>query len=272
MYEDYLKYIFNGKIIKKGAAAKITKLLLNSIDAVIAPTEKTKNTLENYGVGRSIYVIPTGIDLSKYQKSVLKEEKEELLSRLGLSKEDRIMVYIGRVAEEKNIDEVIYFFPEILKRVQNAKLLIVGGGPELENLKNKAHIDGLSDRIIFTGMVKPEEVYKYYKLGDLFVTASTSETQGLTYLEALSTGCPVVCRFDKCIENIIVQGENGFAYTDTSEFVSYVSRILCDETLRNKMSMAAKSKAEKYSSRTFAGKILKAYERTILLEASIEKE
>lgn len=272
MYEDYLKYIFKGKVIRKGAAAKIIKLILNSVDAVVAPTGKTKNALINYGVNSDMYVIPTGIDLSKYQKPVFEEEKEELLLNLGLKREDRIMVYVGRVAEEKNIGEIIDFFPEVLKKTPKAKLLIVGGGPELENLKLKAYSMNLSDKIIFTGMVKPEEVYKYYKLGHLFVTASTSETQGLTYLEALSTGCPVVCRYDKCIEKVIVQGKNGFAYTNASEFSKYASRILSDEALRSKMSKEAESKAEEYSSRTFAGKMLEAYEKTILLQASMERE
>lgn len=270
MYEDYLKYIFNGKVIKKGAAARLIKLLLNSLDAVIAPTEKVRTTLMDYGVNSDIYVVPTGIDLSKYQRYVSEEEKEELLLKLGLSKEDKVMVYVGRVAEEKNIDEIIDFFPDVLNKVKNAKLLIVGGGPELENLKRKVKEKNLFSKIIFAGMVKPKEVYKYYKLGDLFVTASTSETQGLTYLEALSTGCPVICRYDKCIEGVILQGENGFCYRTALEFSEYASRVLLNKELRYKMSQAAEDKAEEYSSRTFASKILEVYNEILTLSGVID--
>lgn len=270
MYEDYLKYIFNGKIIRKGAAAKIVKFILNSMDAVIAPTEKTRTALMRYGVNSYTYVLPTGIDLSKYQKSVSEEEKHKLLLSLGLSIEDRIMVYVGRVAEEKNIDEIIDLFPEVLNKTPNARLLIVGGGPALESLKQKVRENNLSDKIVFAGMVKPEEVYKYYKLGDLFVTASTSETQGLTYLEALSTGRPVVCRYDKCIEGVVLHGENGYSYNNSMEFIEYTSRILSNEALRNKMSYSAESKAEEYSSRTFASKMLEVYERTLILSSAVE--
>lgn len=270
MYEDYLKYIFNGKVIKKGAAARLIKLLLNSLDAVIAPTEKVRTTLMDYGVNSDIYVVPTGIDLSKYQRYVSEEEKEELLLKLGLSKEDKVMVYVGRVAEEKNIDEIIDFFPDVLNKVKNAKLLIVGGGPELENLKRKVKEKNLFSKIIFAGMVKPKEVYKYYKLGDLFVTASTSETQGLTYLEALSTGCPVICRYDKCIEGVILQGENGFCYRTALEFSEYASRVLLNKELRYKMSQAAGDKAEEYSSRTFASKILEVYNEILTLSGVID--
>lgn len=267
MYEDYLKYIFNGKIIRKGTASKIIRVLLNSFEGVIAPTVKTKNALLGYGVNSPIHIVPTGIDLENFQRFMSEEEKEELRLSLGLEKEDKVMVYVGRIAEEKNIDEIIELFPKVINKVSNAKLLIVGAGPKLENLKEEVRNNNLCGKVIFTGMVKPEEVYKYYKLGDLFVTASTSETQGLTYIEALSTGCPVVCRYDKCIEGVIINGENGFYYRSSLEFIEYTSKVLLNKKLKDKMRENAISKAEEYSSRTFAGKMLKVYDE-ILTSAS----
>lgn len=263
MYEDYLNYLFGGKIIKRSTAAKVTRFILNSIDEVIAPTDKTKMALRDYGVQCDINIIPTGIDLEKFQKSVTEEEKQQLRLSHGIKEEDKVMVYVGRIAEEKNIDEIITLFPEVLKKVPNTKLLIVGGGPHLEILKNLVREKALEEEVIFTGMVEPEEVYKYYKLGHIFATASTSETQGLTYLEALSSGCPVICRYDKAVDGVVLQGRNGFSYKNPWEFVLYASETLLDEGFRGELSARAEGKAEEYSSRTFANNVLNLYNKAI---------
>ncbi|ERI93622.1 glycosyltransferase, group 1 family protein [Clostridiales bacterium oral taxon 876 str. F0540] len=263
LYEDYLKYILNGRVIKKGAAAMFTKLLLNSLDGVVAPTDKTKEVLEGYGVNTYMHVVPTGIDLRKFQREISKEEKEELYRKLNLKKEDKIIAYVGRIAEEKNISEIISLFPSVLEKAENTKLLIVGGGPYIDELRQQVDNMKLEGKVIFAGMVKPEEVYKYYKLAHIFVTASTSETQGLTYLEALSTGCPIVCKYDKCIEGVVLQGINGYSYKTEVQFSDYISRILLNDSLRLSMSEAAQAKADEYSSSTFASNILEAYNKTI---------
>lgn len=263
LYEDYLKYILNGRVIKKGAAAMFTKLLLNSLDGVVAPTDKTREVLEGYGVNAYMHVVPTGIDLRKFQREILEEEKEELYRKHNLNKEDKIITYVGRIAEEKNISEIISLFPSVLQKVEDAKLLIVGGGPYIDELKQQMDNMKLEGKVIFAGMVKPEEVYKYYKLAHIFVTASTSETQGLTYLEALSTGCPIVCKYDKCIEGVVLQGINGYAYRTEAQFSDYISRILLNDSLRLSMSEAAQAKADEYSSSTFAANILETYNKTI---------
>lgn len=263
LYEDYLKYILNGRVIKKGAAAMFTKLLLNSLDGVVAPTDKTREVLEGYGVNAYMHVVPTGIDLRKFQREISEEEKEELYRKHNLNKEDKIIAYVGRIAEEKNISEIISFFPSVLQKVEDAKLLIVGGGPYIDELKHQVDKMKLEDKVIFAGMVKPEEVYKYYKLAHIFATASTSETQGLTYLEALSTGCPIVCKYDKCIEGVVLQGINGYAYRTEAQFSDYISRILLNDSLRLSMSEAAQAKADEYSSSTFAANILETYNKTI---------
>jgi 1,2-diacylglycerol 3-alpha-glucosyltransferase len=269
MYEDYLDYLFGGKVITKGTAAKIIKMLLNSVDAIIAPTEKTRNVLLSYGVYKDIFIVPTGISLNKFQKNITLEEKKDIISNIGISEEDKIITYVGRVAKEKNIDEIIILFKEVINEIANAKLLIVGAGPELSNLKDLVKKEGLENNVYFTGMIKPEEVYKYYKISEVFVTASNSETQGLTYIEALSSGCPIVCKWDQCIEGIIEQGKNGFAYKKQWEFSHYIIEILKNNGLRGNMSNEALTKAEQYSSNTFKEKILDAYGMILSLDKSI---
>ena len=91
-------------------------------------------------------------------------------------------------------------------------LMIVGGGPYLETLRKKAAELGVAESVIFTGMVSPAEVASYYPAGDLFVSASTSETQGLTYAEALAAGLPLFCRWYQCRRAVVEVVKNGWQY------------------------------------------------------------
>lgn len=263
MYEEYLGYLFGGKLVKKSTVRLVTRLLLNKLDGIIAPTEKTKKVLLNYGINKPIYIIPTGIDLKKFHQPIRANEKKEILSKLGVKNTDKIIAYVGRIGEEKNISEILTLLHTVTEKIKNIKLLIVGDGPYLENLKEQVYNKGLCKNVIFTGMIKPEEIYKYYKIADLFVTASTSETQGLTYIEALSSGCPVVCKYDPCIDGIITQGKNGFSYKKPWEFSHYISKILQDTNLKNKLIEGAICTTKKYSSNIFAYRIIETYNKIL---------
>ncbi|OPJ65381.1 glycosyltransferase family 4 protein [Clostridium chromiireducens] len=263
MYEHYLNYLFRGRIINKNVSVKITKLLLNSLDGIIAPTEKTRKILLKYKVNKPIYVVPTGIDLSRFKKEISQKEKQEIINKLHLYNEDRIISYIGRIGVEKNISEILMTLPEIIRQFNNIKLLIVGGGPYLNDLKKEAKRLNIERNVVFTGMISSEDIYKYYKISEIFVTASNSETQGLTYIEALSSGCPVVCKYDPCIDSVIESGKNGYVYKEKDEFIYYVSEILKNRALGDRMRQAAVSKADEYSSDIFASRVLDKYYRHI---------
>lgn len=258
LYENYLDYLLGG-IINKNISAKITKRILNNLNIVIAATNKTKDTLLSYGIDRPIYVIPTGIELNKFQRNLSAEDKQKIMSELKISQDDRIIGYVGRIAEEKNISEILMLLPDVIKKNKKVKLLIVGGGPYLDHLKDLVKTQNLERNVIFTGMISADEVYKYYKMSEIFVNASTSETQGLTFIEALSSGCPVVCKYDACIDGVIVQGSNGYSYKEQDKFTSYINEILEDSSLRQKMSVQAIIKANEYSSSIFANKVLDKY-------------
>jgi 1,2-diacylglycerol 3-alpha-glucosyltransferase len=263
MYEDYLKYIFKGKLISKDMSTKLTRILLNSLDGIVVPTKKVEDTLLKYGVKKNLYVIPTGIDINKFKNKISKEEKKALLSKLNIY-DKKVLVYIGRIAEEKNIEEIIKYYEKVEKENNNITLLIVGGGPYVDKLRKLTDELKLHDKVKFTGMVKPEEVCKYYQLGNAFVTSSTSETQGLTYIEALASGLPVVCRYDPCVANLIIDGENGFTFKDEDGFTEAVKLIVSNDLYLNKLSSNAWKKADEYSTETFGNSILEVYEDTLI--------
>ncbi|QHW29848.1 glycosyltransferase family 4 protein [Paenibacillus rhizovicinus] len=267
MYENYLDYVWFG-IISKNVSAIITRKLLNPLDGIITATNKTRKTLIGYGVSKPIHVIPTGIALREFQQTMSPEECRQIKADLGIGEQDRLIAFVGRIAEEKNISELLTLLPEVIRKHESVKLLIVGGGPYAAILEEQIRELGLEKHVIMTGMVPPADVYKYYKTAEIFVNASTSETQGLTYIEALSSGCPVVCKYDPCIDGVIEQGFNGYAYRKPSEFAPYIHAILSDVELRERMSDNALSKANEYSSSVFANHVLDTY--TSVLRASRE--
>ncbi|URZ08700.1 glycosyltransferase family 4 protein [Clostridium felsineum] len=264
MYEDYLQYFLGGKVLRKGTMARLLKILLNTFDEIIVPTQKVRDVLIDYDVYKDIKIIPTGIDIKSFQKDVSHEEKEKILSEYGWKTEDNILVYVGRIAEEKNIDEIINLVRENSKQLNDIKLLIVGGGPYLVKLKEMVSEYNMENTIKFTGMIDSREVYKYYKLGIAFVTASQSETQGLTYIEALASGCPVICKWDLCVKNLIVNGITGFTYNDENEFVEAVENLKNNEVLRQKIIFNAREKSHAYSEESFGKKVIKIYNNALI--------
>ena len=110
---------------------------------------------------------------------------------------------------------------------------------------------GIGNNVVFAGMVSPESISNYYQIADIFVSASDSETQGLTYIEALANGIPEICKQDKCLEGVLISGYNGFAYEASQDFLEDMNRLLGDYALRSLMASNAALSSEKYGSLAF---------------------
>ncbi|ADL50272.1 glycosyltransferase family 4 protein [Clostridium cellulovorans] len=263
MYEEYLHYFLGGKILGKKALSKIIRVLLNTFDTVVAPTEKVQESLKNYKVATNIEIIPTGINLKRFQSSLSRNERDEILSNYNLKLTDNVIIYVGRIAEEKNIEEIISFYNKGISHLKNTKLLIVGGGPYLSKLQDLVREYEIEEYVKFTGMIPSEEIHKYYKLGDVFVTASTSETQGITYIEALASGVPVLCRWDMCIKDLVIDEKTGFTYKNEDEFTNKLTKLIQDEEIKKEMALEIKYKVQDYSDIVFGERISNLYEELV---------
>ena len=231
--------------------------------AVIVPSEKAMSIPQVAWVKNRLKVIPSGIRLERYQKPVTSGERGALLRQYGLTDNGYTLVMVTRVSREKNIAEILSYFPALLRALPQAQLLIAGDGPDLRRLKKTAAPKGLSGHICFTGRIDPDEVYRYYASGDAFVSASTFETQGLTYLEALACGLPLICRDDPVLRNVLENGKNGYTYRSEQEFVERTVRILEDRSLREEMRINAIARAEEYSSERFGERMAALYQEMI---------
>ena len=262
VYEDYTHYFSPSRRWGKVAVAAFSRWVVAHTAGVIAPTAKVRQILDGYEVSRPVYVIPTGIDLSRFAAPVDEVRLARLRQSLGIPADQFVMVYVGRMAEEKNISELLRYTAALQRR--DVTLLLVGDGPYRASLETQVRALRLEDRVRFTGMIPPERVLDYYRLGDVFVSASTSETQGLTYLEALAAGLPAVCRRDACLAGVIVDGVNGWQFRDGADFRTAMARLLGDKELRRVMARQAVELAkQEFSAEVFARRVLAVYDQIL---------
>lgn len=277
MYEEYIYYITKGYF--DSASKKLVEYLTlflcdKTIDELIVPTEKAKELFKDkYKVKRDVYVIPSGIDTTRfYKENIDKNEIINLKKDLGLKKTDFIVLYVGRIAKEKSIDFLINNFNSVLKQIPKAKMIIVGDGPDIKDLIDLSKKEGLENKIIFAGKAPWTDVPKYYSLCDVFVTASKTETQGLTVMEAMGASKPVVAIRDESFELMITDKKDGLFFDDEKSYVDMIYEVYKNKKLRDEISFNARLTADKYSPYNFAKNVLKVYEKVISKDTNVVKK
>lgn len=258
VYENFTHYFSPSIRFGKYVAAKFSKRILSQVQAVIVPTEKIVKMLYRYGVKTPVYAIPSGLDLEQFRAKLSDTERDAARKKLGIANTDHVLIYLGRLAKEKNISELLELLSQ--RDESNLRLLLVGDGPYRETLEKETLSLGITNRVIFAGMVPPSEVARFYQLGDIFVSASQSETQGLTYIEAMAAGLPLLCKADPCLDGVIQNGFNGFTYTCEKQFQEKLDRLRSEEILRGQLGAAARKTAfDCYSANCFAARIEEIY-------------
>lgn len=265
MYEDYVHYITKGYFDKssKKLAEYFTKFYCDkTAKELIVPSKKTyKLFKEKYKVNKTIHIVPTGIDVEKfYIENQDKKELELLRKELKFKKDDFIITYVGRLAEEKNIEFLINNHTKLNKK---CKLMIVGNGPDLDKFKSMVKKLKLEDRVIFTGAVPHYEISNYYAISNIFVTASVTETQGLTVIEAMAASVPVVCADDESFKDAVVDGLNGNLFKTDREYIDAIEKLYKNKEKYRIMCKQARITAESHSLKYYAEKILDVYNITI---------
>ena len=268
MYEDYVHYITKGYFNK--SSKKIVEYLTlfycdKTITELIVPTKKTYELFKDkYKVDRNVYIVPTGIDVETfYPENNLKSDPVAKRNELGIEKDDFVILFVGRIGSEKNILLLLKEMKDILKRCPKTKLLIIGDGPDLDEYKNFVIKKGLEKNVIFTGKVLWKNITEYYLLADVFATASVTETQGLTVIEALAAGLPVVCINDESFTETVINDLNGKVFENKKEYRKAIIELYEDRELLNRLSKQAKLSAELHSTKYFANKIYDVYKIAI---------
>lgn len=268
MYEDYIHYITKGYFNRTGK--KIVEYLTlfycdKTATELVVPTKKAYELFkEKYKVDRNVYIVPTGIEVEKFylennkKLNIIKKRES-----LGLKRDDFVILFVGRIASEKNVELLLTSMRYIVNNCPKAKLLIVGDGPDLNKYKSFVKKQGLEENVIFTGKVPWDDIPEYYLIADVFTTASKTETQGLTVIEAMAASLPVVCINDESFTNTVIDNLNGKIFKNKRGYKKAIIELYNDSKELKRLSKQARVSAEMHSSKYFVESILDVYKIAI---------
>ena len=268
--EDYTYYVTKGGIFDRPAKKIIrtySNVIANAATGFITPSDKFKEFMRAVGNDIYINVVPTGIEFDlfkddKVDKNAIASFKKEH----GIDKDTLTFLLLGRIAKEKAMDVSIKCLARYKEKHpdKKLKLIVVGNGPQKEEYEQLVKTEGIDDITDFIGAVPASEVPFYYHVADIFTSASITETQGLTFMEAMASKNIVIARYDDNLANTIINGKTGFFFTDENNFVDVIDKVL---SMSNEEIEQIKKQAldviEIYSMERFYKNIEEVYKRAI---------
>lgn len=278
MYEDYLHYIAKGKVVRPSHVKVLSKMFTNHTTGVVCPSERVIEKLRSYGVTVPMEIIPTGIEIDRFERPDITDEmKAALRENYQIDTDTILLLSLSRLSYEKNIQAIIQGLPAIIQALPQAKLMIVGKGPYQDQLKKLVVSLGMEAHVVFVGEIPNDEVALFYQAADYFVSASTSETQGLTYTEAMAAGTPMIVAGNDYLDNLLSHPSLGVTFKEESDFpatfVDYVNAQIPADAL------VLEKKMHEISATYFGERVLSFYYEMIdhyhdkeLEELSDEKE
>ncbi len=260
-YDQYTHYVPLPSGLVSWFSKRQVRNFSQKVDQITTPADSARQILLGYGVTNPIEVIPNPVDLSKFSGNNGRIIRE----KYGLNAE-KLLINIGRIAPEKNLGSLLTSFKKMLAKAPagSLKLMIVGDGPELNNLIRMADSLGIKNEVIFTGLVEPAIVPQYLAAADLFVMTSTSEVKPLAQLESLASGVPIVAVSAAGANDTIVHGENGLLVSqEPVEISEAVVGLVFNPEQLSKFKKSALQTAVGYSYQTIAGEYLNLFKRLV---------
>ncbi len=241
----------------RAAVIRMLRRYYDACDLVVTPSQANKEILLGYGVSREIRVVPTGNALDIARDGAARQAARE---QWGVDPDSTVLIYVGRLAREKNLTLLLDSFERLAKDHPAVRLVFVGGGPYEEGLKREATARGLGDRVVVAGFVPREKVGRVYCGGDIFVFPSMTETQGLVLGEALAAGLPCVAVNAGGSPEMVRHGEDSFlCENDCADFTSRIDLLLRDAGLRRRFASAAVENSRRFRPEEMARSMLDAY-------------
>lgn len=230
MYDEYIYYVAPKPLV--GATTKFSHqyfgMFARSAQALTGPSKKVEEYFHKAGIYKPVNVIPNPVDLETFDPQKIDHEKaKELRKQYGFTDDQMVGMFVGRLGREKSVDLLLNYWKETIHPQNNVHLLIIGGGPCEEELRQQAHDLGIDDMVTFTGKVLHDEIPPYYIACDFYITASTSDTNSISMLEGMATGLPVLQIIDPLNEGQIRDNVNGFIFTDAQDMADKI-RLLQD--------------------------------------------
>lgn len=261
-YAEYVHYLRAGAPLARRLTPAISRWFCNLHDLVLAPSQDIQELLVHYGVRRPIEVLMTGVAMEpEVTIAERKAEREAARSRLGLDPGERALLFVGRIAREKNLDLLLEVLPLLRAREPRIKLLLAGDGPDRQRLERAAQARGLEGQVRFLGRVPHDEIDDCYHAADLFLFPSITETQGLALLEAMSRGCPLVAACGPGVRDLVHHGWDGLlAEPEPVAFAAAAAAVLGAPDFSRRLGAAARGRALELDAGSQAHRLLERYE------------
>ncbi|EEG76378.1 glycosyltransferase family 4 protein [Dethiobacter alkaliphilus] len=259
MYDQYVHYLPFAQDISRKVVLKLSSNFCNRCDLVITPTEVIRKIVAP-NVQTRVEAVPTGIEVDEFDGA----DRTWLRREYNISPDEKILLHLGRLGKEKNVGFLLQAYNKIRKNHPHTRLVIVGDGPEREGLIEEAKSMDFGEKVLFTGPLSREHVVDSYAGADLFIFASTTETQGLVLGEAKAAGVPSVAVKALGASEMVKDGVDGYLTPlDMDKFTERIEQLLENDELRQAMAERALIEAEHISSTAMAKKLLGVYMETI---------
>ncbi len=259
-FEEYLYHYVPlvPKSMMRKIAQRFSRHQGNSLDGMVVPSHPMLHVLKRYGVRTPIEVIPTGIEPDRFVEG----DRVAFRERYGIAQTRPVLLFVGRVAFEKNIGFLFNVLLEVRQHIPNALFLIAGEGPAQKSLKHDVGAMGLQENVLFIGYLdRHTELNSCYRSADLFIFASRTETQGLVLLEAMAQGIPVVSTAELGTRDVLQEGLGVLIASETVEdFSEKILRLLRDDNARKELGSAGREYAHLWSATKQAERMLEFYE------------
>jgi len=271
-FEDYLHHYlpFIPQFISRKLARTISRRQCNAVDGIVSPSKPMLDVLKQYGIKTPADVVATGLDASSFASV----DGEHFRISHDIPLGQPMLLFVGRVAHEKNINFLLEMHVKLLKNHPDTLLVITGEGPAEESIKQSIEKFGITNKVRMIGYLdRSHELIACYKAADIFVFASKSETQGLVLLEAMAQGTAVVALAELGTKSILIEGEGVLiAKDDINDFADKVSDLLSDARKRQMIGERGRQYAqEKWGAGVLAKKVAKFYKSTINQKSSLSR-
>ncbi len=262
-FEEYLHHYvpLMPRAVMRFVARRFTVSQCNVLDALVVPSRAMEQALLDYGVECPMHIIPTGMEMERFAGG----DGQRFRAQLGIAPGQPVLVHVGRIAHEKNIEFLFRMFALVVRSKPGAVFVVAGEGPALASCKAYVRSLGLTQHVRFVGYLSRErELLDCYRAGDLFVFSSRTETQGLVLLESMALGVPVVSTAHMGTADIVTPQRGAqLAPDDEGEFANIVVKLLEDAPRRAAMSVEARAYAATWSASAMAGRLADLYSAVV---------
>lgn len=268
-FEEYLYHYVPlvPKRIMKLVATRFSRHQGNSLHGMVVPSHPMLSVLKNYGITTHAEVIPTGIE----PESFIPGDRESFRARYGIPQHRPVLLFVGRVAHEKNIGFLLQVVKQVRISIPDILFVVAGEGPAREHLEKDAKELGLGDNAMFIGYLdRHTELNSCYRSADIFIFSSRTETQGLVLLEAMAQGVPVVSTAELGTRDVLMEGQGVWiAKEEVADFSEKIIRMMGDENARKALSDAGRDYAFGWSASKQAERMLNFYQHFLAPSATI---